>query len=148
MAAGQQELQQGLRRQQQQRRQQRRGFRPWRPGPGEQQQQQQQQQQWSRSASSAGPRLRELLHHHLVSVVLVGSSQHAVSALRLLLDVLEEVRRSEDAHTPGRGEAGTQPQQPGQSQHLFSQNHAVQIVIRFTICVEETWSDVLVGMAV
>lgn len=49
----------------------------------------------------------------LLPVVLVGTPEHAVSALRFLLDLLEKVRRVEDAHQTGRREAWTQPQQHG-----------------------------------
>lgn len=49
----------------------------------------------------------------LLPVVLVGTSQHAVSPVRLMLDILEEVRRAEDAHAARRREARTQPQQHG-----------------------------------
>lgn len=49
----------------------------------------------------------------LLPVVLLGASQHAVSPLRFVLDLLEEVRRAEDAHEAGRGEARPQPRQHG-----------------------------------
>lgn len=46
----------------------------------------------------------------LLPVVLVGTPEHAVSALCFLLDLLEKVRRVEDAHQTGRREARPQPQ--------------------------------------
>lgn len=49
--------------------------------------------------------------HAVSSVVLLGASQHAVPPVRLLLDVLEEVRRAEDAQQSrsSRGENLPQP---------------------------------------
>lgn len=56
--------------------------------------------------------------HQLIPVVLVGSPQHAVSSMCLLLDLLEEVWRTEDANKTGRREAWTQPQQHGKQLKL------------------------------
>jgi len=53
----------------------------------------------------------------LLPVVLMGTSQHAVSTLCFMLDLLEEVWRAQDAHKTGWREARTQPQQPGTSWH-------------------------------
>lgn len=51
--------------------------------------------------------------HAVGAVVLVGASQHAVPPVRVLLDVLEEVRRAEDAEQSGspRGEDLPEPSQ-------------------------------------
>lgn len=49
----------------------------------------------------------------LLPVVLVGTPKHAVSALCLLLDLLEKVRWAEDADQTGGREAWAQPQQHG-----------------------------------
>lgn len=46
--------------------------------------------------------------HHLISVVLLGTCEHAVQTVRLLLDLLEEVRWPEDAHETGWRTAWTQ----------------------------------------
>lgn len=39
--------------------------------------------------------------HAVSAVVLVGASEHAVPPVRVLLDVLEKVRRAEDAEQGG-----------------------------------------------
>jgi len=56
----------------------------------------------------------------LLPVVLVGTPKHAMSPVRFVLDLLEEVRRAEDAHQAGRREAWTQPQQPGTHTHTHT----------------------------
>lgn len=48
--------------------------------------------------------------HAVGPVVLVGASKHAVSLVRFLLDVLEEVRRPEDAQQGRRHRGEDLPQ--------------------------------------
>lgn len=58
-------------------------------------------------------------------MVLMGSSKHAVSPLRLMLDLLEEVRGAKDANEAGWGAAWTKPQQHGT--HTASEGTAVEM---------------------
>ena len=62
----------------------------------------------------------------LLPVVLVGTSQHAVSPVRVMLDLLEEVWRAEDAHETGWRAAWTQPQRIGIIWHtdMFIYTHS------------------------
>lgn len=55
--------------------------------------------------------------HAVGAVVLMGASQHAVPPVCVLLDVLEEIRRAEDAEQGGspRGEDLPQPGQQRKS---------------------------------
>lgn len=60
----------------------------------------------------------------LLPVVLLGPPQHAVPPVRLMLDLLEEVRRPEDAHAAGGREAWTQPQHHGTNPHAELRPHS------------------------
>lgn len=59
------------------------------------------------------------MNSHAVSpVVLMGASQHAVPPVRFLLDVLEEVRRPEDAEQSRRPRGEDLPQSGKQCKNL------------------------------
>lgn len=56
--------------------------------------------------------------HAVGPVVLMGASQHAVPPVRFLLDVLEEVRRPEDAEQSRRPRGEDLPQSGKQRKNL------------------------------
>lgn len=70
--------------------------------------------------------------HAVGAVVLLGSSQHAVPLVRLLLDVLEEVRRPEDAQQ-GRRPRGEDLAQPCQQCKLRQEtlDHSSCLILFF-----------------